>query len=122
MLYKRKAQIRSLCVLRVSTEVLDIDGVVITDGNAASDWVRFLHPRQIELLDFDAIFAMDWQHPNDPFAYYRHKSEKCAEVLVPHAVESRFLRGVYVVDRTVAVQMNQTCDLPISVNPSLFFL
>src|SRR5262249_39662334 len=64
MLYKRKAQARTLSVLRVSIDVRHLAGVVITDRNASSDWVRFLHPTQYRLLDFDSIFAMDWRHPN----------------------------------------------------------
>ena len=121
MLYKRKDDVTSLCVLRVSTDVMYLQGVVITDQNAASDWVRFLHPRQHQLLDFDAVFASDWRHPNDPIAYRRHRSKKCAEVLVPHSVDPKFLMGVYVVDDNVANQLNRICPLPITVDASMFF-
>jgi hypothetical protein len=41
MMFKRRGE--ALCVLRVSTDVLQINGTVITDQNAASDYVRFLH-------------------------------------------------------------------------------
>jgi len=60
MMYKRKAEAPNLCILRVSTMVLALPGAVISDQNAASDYVRFLHPRQWQVLDFDAIYAMDW--------------------------------------------------------------
>src|SRR6266568_471123 len=56
MLYKRKDAATTLCVLRVSTEVRHIEGVVMTDRNASSDYVRFLHPLQAGLLDYDTIF------------------------------------------------------------------
>jgi hypothetical protein len=121
MLFKRRADSTKLCVLRVSLEVIDLEGVVITDRNAASDWVRFLHPRQSHLLNFDAIFAMDWRHPNDEIAYYRHRSEKCAEVLVPHVVEPRFLLGAYVVDNDVCKEFRGLCALPVIVEGSMFF-
>lgn len=121
MLYKRRAQAASLCVLQVSTDVLGLAGVVITDRNAASDWVRFMHPRQYRLLNFNSIFAMDWRHQNDPVAYYRHRSEKCAEVLVPRLVEPRFLIGAYVVDKSVVEDLSRSCDLSITVNPVMFF-
>ena len=39
MLYKRKDEAAKLCILRVSTEITHIDGVVITDRNASSDYV-----------------------------------------------------------------------------------
>lgn len=83
MMFKRRDQASDLCVLRVSTLVLALDGTVISDQNAASDYVRFLDPRQWQVLDFDAIYAMDWRHPGNSVAYYRHSSQKCAEVLVP---------------------------------------
>jgi ssDNA thymidine ADP-ribosyltransferase, DarT len=98
MLFKRQNEAAHLCVLRVSTQVLAINGVVISDQNAASDYVRFLHPTQWRLLNFDAIFAMDWRHPDDQIAFWRHRAQKCAEVLVPQRVESRFIDGAHVID------------------------
>ena len=60
MLYKRKNEINNLCVLRVSIEVLQLPGVVLADCNASSPYVRFLAPSQWALLDYEAIYAMDW--------------------------------------------------------------
>jgi hypothetical protein len=80
MMFKRKDQASDLCVLRVSTLVLALPGAVLSDQNAASDYVRFLGPRQWQVLDFDAIYAMDWRHPNDSVAYYRHSSQKCGSL------------------------------------------
>jgi hypothetical protein len=122
MLYKRKGEVANLCILRISIEVRHIVGVVMTDRNASSDYVRFLHPSQGAVLDYEAIFAMDWRHPNDQIAYYRHRSQKCAEVLVPHCVEPRYLIGAYVVDQTVASHLASLgFGLPVIVNPEMFF-
>jgi hypothetical protein len=122
MLYKRKDAAATLCVLRISTEVRHIKDVVITDRNASSDYVRFLHPSQAALLDYDAIFASDWRHANDPIAYYRHRSQKCAEILVPHCVEPKFLAGAYVVSEETASNLRSLgFGLPITVNPEMFF-
>lgn len=122
MLYKRLPEADALCVLRISTQVLALHGVVITDQNAASDYVRFLAPDQWQLLAWDDIFAMNWRHPDDPIAYWRHKSRKCAEVLIPHRVESKLLIGAYVVDAGAATRLAATgCALPITVAPVLFF-
>lgn len=94
----------------------------MTDRNASSDYVRFLHPLQAGLLDYDTIFAADWRHPNDPIAYYRHRSQKCAEVLVPHCVEPRHLTGAYVVDEAVASQLKSAgFGLPVTVDRVMFF-
>jgi hypothetical protein len=122
MLRKRLAEVNDLCVLRVTTEVLSLPGAVITDQNAASDYVRFYGPAQWQLLDWDDIFAMDWRHPDDQIAYWRHKSRKCAEVLVPHRVEATFIVGAYVVDTEAQARLAASgFTLPIVVNPVLFF-
>lgn len=122
MLFKRLSEAANLCVLRVSTDVLTVPGTVITDQNAASSWVRFLHPSQWSQLAFDDILAMDWRHPDDQVAYWRHKARKCAEVLVPRRVESHFLRGAYVIDeqaRNSLIGLGFT--LPVNLDPVLFF-
>lgn len=122
MLYKRLNDAAGLCVLRVSTQVLALDGTVISDQNAASDYVRFLHPSQWRLLAFDDIYAIDWRHPDDPIAGWRHKARKCAEVLVRHRVDIRYLTGAYVIDAATASHLaGLGFALPITVNPVLFF-
>jgi hypothetical protein len=122
MLFKRKDAAATLCVLRISTEVRHIDAVVFADRNASSDYVRFLHPRQEAVLDYAAIFSMDWRHANDPIVYHRHRSQKCAEVLVPHAVEPWFLTGAYVVDEAAAANLqSHGFGLPVTINPEMFF-
>lgn len=122
MLFKRKDQAAELCVLRISTEVRNVKGVVFTDSNASGDYVRFLGPAQWRLLNLEDIYATDWRHPNDPIAYYRHKSRKCAEVLVPHRVEVHFLTGAWVVDQRTADKLAMAgFTLPIEIDPVLFF-
>lgn len=122
MLYKRLDEANKLCVLRVSIDVLGIDGTVITDQNAASDYVRFLHPSQWNLLALDEIYAMDWRHPNDPIAFWRHKARKCAEILVPHRIEPGLLIGAYVAEDAAALQLKGPgFDRPVIVDSVLFF-
>jgi hypothetical protein len=122
MMFSRQAQVAELCVLRVSVEVTGLDGVVFADRNASSDWVRFLHPSQWRVLDYDSIYSMDWRHP-DKFEYFARKSKKCAEVLVPNLVETRYLTGAYVVDQKAAARLAETYGftLPVTVNSELFF-
>jgi hypothetical protein len=96
MLSKRKNQHDTLCVLRISPSVLDLPGVVVTDGNASSQYVRFAAaPGGLHIVNRDLTFAEYWTDP-DPIQYFRRKSAKCAEVLVPECVEPRFLIGAYV--------------------------
>lgn len=119
MMYSRRSEVHQLCILRVSTAVTELDGVVIADQNAASDWVRFLHPSQSAVLDFDAIYATDWTHP-DKFEYFARKSKKCAEVLVPHRLDPRFLTGAYVVDQAAAASLaSHGFTLPVQIEPVL---
>jgi hypothetical protein len=121
MMSKRRNEAAGLCILRVSTEVLDLPGCVVTDQNAASNYVRFFSPHQWNKLDFDAIYAMDWRH-EDRVAQWRHSSRKGAEVLVPNRIEGRFLTGAYVVDELVRSRLGERgFGLPITVAPVLFF-
>ena len=122
MMFRRRDQAHDLCVLRISTMVFALPGTVITDQNAASDYVRFLHPRQWQVLDFDAIYAMDWRHPDDQIAHWRHSSQKCAEVLVPQRVEPLNVTGAYVVDDVAGERLEALgLALLVTTNPVLFF-
>ncbi len=120
MLYKRRNE--DVCVLRVSVGVLQLRGVAITDQNAASDYVRFLAPSQWRYLDFDDIFARDWTHPDDAIRGYRHKSRKCAEVLIPNLVQASMLIGAYVPNEAARMTLvEEGFALPININPDFFF-
>lgn len=122
MLYKRLNEAASLCVLRVSTAVLKIQGAVITDQNAAGKYVRFLAPAQWRQLDFDDIFALSWKHPDDQIAEWRHKSRKCAEVLIPHVVTPANVVGAYVIDARAEARLREEgFRAPITVDKVLFF-
>lgn len=123
MMSKRRAEAANLCVRRVSAEVLQIEGVVLADRNAAGGdrWVRFLHPRQWRLLDFDRIYAVDWRDA-DKFEYYDKKRKKCAEALVPHKVPTDYLTGAYVVNDAAARRLAALgFHLPVTVDADLFF-
>ncbi|MDO8436566.1 MAG: DUF4433 domain-containing protein [Nitrosomonadaceae bacterium] len=122
MMFKRKDQAGSLCVLRVSREVLELDRVVLADQNASSDYVRFLSPAQIRFIDFDLVFADDWRHPDDKIAYYRHKASMCAEVLVPNAIPPGLIVGAYVVNQQAEQALLAAgFDRAVQINAHLFF-
>jgi hypothetical protein len=72
--------------------------VVLTDGNAAADATRFLpSPEGLAELDEGAVYAEWWTNP-DYWTYLEKKRRRCAEVLVPDAIEPRYLLGCYVLD------------------------
>ena len=122
MMYKRRARADSLCVLRIERGIAALPGVVLSDQNAASDYVRFLAVSQDHLLNYDDIYAMDWRHPNDQIAQWRHSSRKCAECLVPQRVEPRWLTGAYVVDQRASRRLVEAgFTLPLAIDSDLFF-
>jgi hypothetical protein len=122
MMYKLKDSCDALCVLKVSKQILDIDGVVITDGNAGSGWSAFKHPREMSSLDFNAIYAQSWVHANDEIATKIHKRSMCAEVLVPKSISPNYLNGIYVVNKSVETKMKQQGFTgEIAINPAMFF-
>jgi len=122
MLYKRAAQHRSLCVLRINTEVLDLPGVVIADGNAASEYTGFWPSKSgLDKIDFDLVFA-EWWTDNNHIQQWHKARVKCAEVMVPDRVDPRFIQGTY-----VSCQENQKLledtdfGLPVAIDSKLFF-
>lgn len=122
MMYKRKDEAGALCVLRVSIDVLRIPGTVVADQNAASDYVRFLAPSQMDrLLNYDRIFALDWRDP-DKITYWQKKATRCAEVLVPQRVNVALITGAYARDNAVARAIRAAWpELPLTIDPDLFF-
>lgn len=122
MLYKRLSQRRTLCVLQVDVAVIDLPNVIVTDQNAASAYACFAPGADgLKLVDGSRTFADDWRHP-DPIEYWRRKAAKCAEVLVPDRIESRFIRGAYVsCEEARATLDNLKTPLQVVINRHLFF-
>ncbi len=109
--------------MQVDAKVLDLPGVIIADRNAASDWVRFSRIGDgLKALDRDRVFARYWTHPKDLFEEMRHKSEKCAEVLVPDCVMPSFLLGAYVANEVALQKLQQlNIGLPVRIRSDIFF-
>ena len=123
MLSKLRAQNDNICVLRVDPKVLDLPGVIIADRNAASGWARFSPVAEgLKRIDRDRVFGRYWTHPQDEYEEMSHKSEKCAEVLVPDCIRPSFLLGAYVVNE-VALQKFQQLNigLPVRIRSDIFF-
>ncbi|OGL43692.1 MAG: hypothetical protein A2161_21745, partial [Candidatus Schekmanbacteria bacterium RBG_13_48_7] len=80
---------------------MDLPGIIVTDRNAASNYVRFSEMESgIKALNKTRVFARYWTHSMDPFDEMNHKSEKCAEVLVSERVTPNFIKGAYVANQT----------------------
>lgn len=122
MMSRRRNEAHSLCVLRVSTEILKISGAVITDQNAVSKYVKFSAPDRLKFMNLDYVFAANWKHPDDQIEEWRHSSAKCAEALIPKRIPPDYLLGAYVVNNDARTQLASLgFTLPIDVNADLFF-
>jgi hypothetical protein len=123
MLYKRRDQYLTICVLHIDPAVIDLPNVVITDQNAASDYACFAGaPDGLKVVDTAKTFADDWRHPNQ-IEYWQRKAAKCAEILVPDRVDPRFIRKAYVsCDQARQVVDSLNTDLKVVVNRHLFFM
>ena len=123
MLCKRQSLNDEICVLRIAPAVLDLVGVIIADHNASSDWVRFFSAADgLQYIDRDRVFARYWTHSEDHMEEIIHKSEKCAEVLVPKRVLPRFLRGAYVANQTARLLFQELeVDLTVNIENGIFF-
>lgn len=121
MLYKRLGEVENLCILRISTDVFQIENAVITDQNASSRYAKFLPPEALNELELEQIYAQNWNH-DDQIAYWRHKSQKCAEVLIPHHIPPTYIFGAYVVSEMAQQKLTAT-GFPhnITINSDLFF-
>jgi hypothetical protein len=122
MLFKRKGQHANLCVLRIDPAVLDLPGVVISDSNAASEYVRFAAaPSGLTIVDRELTFAEYWTD-GDSIQKWRKAARKCAEVLVPERVEVRYVMGAYVsCQDSLALFDALASGVTATVNAHLFF-
>lgn len=67
------------------------------DCNASSDYARFYpSPSGLAYVDRELVFSESWKHPEDQIREWKHKSAKCAEVMVPDRVNTRYIMGAYV--------------------------
>ena len=120
MLYLRKDQ--EICLRAVSTEVLDLAGVIVTDQNAGGDYVSFRPaPDGLRYVDKDRTFSEYWTDQN-PIEYWRKKAAKCAEVLVPGRVDPRYITHAYVASDQMKTRVDAlNTGLDVRIDKHLFF-
>lgn len=122
MMYKRQSMAQSLCVLAISAAVLDFEGTVISDGNAASEYSRFYSPEEgISKLDFIRIYN-EWWTDDDPYEQLKRKRVKCAEILVPREIPYKYIVGAVVVSEQARNELElRGFQKKIIVRPKVFF-
>lgn len=122
MLYKRQAMAEDLCVLALRATVMDIDGCVVSDRNAAVGLARFYEPIEgMERLNFDLIHARYWTDANE-FQKREKKAIKCAEILIPYSVPSQYIAGACVLNEESKEKLiAQGFKNKIQINADVFF-
>jgi hypothetical protein len=123
MLSKVRGRNYEICILRIDQAIMDLPGVIIADCNAASDWARFYPVADgIKAINRDRVYAQYWTHPKDLYDELRHKSEKCAEVLVPDNIMPCYIIGAYVASEEALKRFQQlNIELPVCINHGIFF-
>jgi hypothetical protein len=58
----------------------------------------------LTVINAERVFARYWLHPDDPYEEMSHKSEKCAEVLIPERVDVQFIVGAYVANQAAQLE------------------
>jgi len=123
MLSKVRDRNDEICILCVTPEVLDLQGVIISDQNAASNYVRFYSVADgLAAINKDMLFARYWKHSENQYEEWAHKSIKCAEVLVPVKVEPKYIIGAYVANLIVLKTFEKlNIQLTVSIKGDIFF-
>ena len=123
MLSRRRDRNNETCVLRIDANVLDLQGVIIADQNASSEYVRFYPVTQgLAAIDKNRLFAKYWTHPENLYEEWAHKSIKCAEVLVPDKVEPKYILGVFVANQAALAAFKKLkIRLTVSIKSDIFF-
>jgi hypothetical protein len=126
MMYKRKDMHQKLCVLRIDPSILEEAGVIITDGNASSDYTRFEpSPSGLNMIDSSYVFTKYWTS-DDYFEGLQCKRKICAEVLVPNKIDSHFICGILVSCENSKEQVKEILGIDrlselVTIKADLFF-
>jgi hypothetical protein len=124
MMFVRKAEHESTCVLCIDPVVVDIPGVMVADGNAGSRGGYTLfspYPSGLKALDADMVFAKYWTD-DDYFAYCERKRKRCAEILVPDRVPPEYIVAVRVSGPAGQGKVAAIASrLTVHVDPYVFF-
>ena len=63
MLSKRRDRNNEICILRISATILGLPGIIVSDQNAASDYVLFYPVKEgLKAIDKERLFAQYWTH------------------------------------------------------------
>lgn len=120
-LNKTDDEFADICVLVLdAADLLTIDGAVISDMNVAAAMVGFYPANDLSPLNFARIYAKYWTHRNDQADEILHGYQKCAELLIPHRIDSRHILGAFAQNEEMADKLSDLVP-KVVVKPSVFF-
>lgn len=111
-----------ICVLRVDDGVLDEEGAIIADGNAARGLTRF-HPSPDGLAELNRgqVKTKYWD-VDDPVERTERRAAVMSELLVPDEVPPQYIVGGYVCCQTALEALEaEEHGIPLTVNGHVFF-
>ena len=126
MMFVRKDLHEDLCVLAVSSSIIDLPNAIITDGNAASGATIFLKASTgLSRLSHKGVMTKDWRD-EDSIVMDEKRRVACAEILIPDRVDPGFFREIYVsctATKTRVINLLGTHNLSkhVVVNADMFF-
>jgi len=112
-----------ICVLCVSPDVMSLFGVIVSDHNAASEYARFYKIEEgLMALDESMVFAQSWKHPENEVEEWKHKSVKCAEVLIPGKIAPGYITQAYVANKEAEKLFKSLkITLQVTIKSDIFF-
>lgn len=115
MLFCRRSYNPTLCLLEVDLHACLLEGVLLTDGNAASrDTCFYENLSDLRFLDWQALNASYWNNVPDG------KRKRCAEVLVPHHLPASFIVRVHAATLDTCTWLEQQ-GIKATFSPQRFF-
>ena len=122
----QKEQGDNIVLLEIKKEILLLNGVIFTNGNAAAQSLGFaddiddlLNP---SFINWNEVFATSWNDANENVKNEK-KFKMMAEVLVPDMVPSAMIAGIVCQNPSVCEKVARILNnfINISWNSSLFF-
>lgn len=122
MLSRLRDKNNEICILAIKPEILNIDGAIVTDCNAAAGITQFIEPKNMEeVLDFEKIYMRYW-NDSDEWVKARNRLIKCAEVLVPDLIPPEYIIGAVVANSYAADALkSKGFNLRVLIEEDRFF-
>ncbi|MCI7363356.1 MAG: DUF4433 domain-containing protein, partial [Campylobacter sp.] len=127
MLYRvEKEQGDNIVLLEIKKEILLLNGVIFTNGNAAAESLGFADDiddlLNTSFINWNEVFATSWNDANENVKNEK-KFKMMAEILVPDIVPSAMIAGIVCQNSSVCEKVARLLNnsINISWNSSLFF-